>query len=180
MEVSFNVMKEHLVDFSLCNIKNSKDIKRIVAVQRFLIPFAFLFFALLIGAYRNDFKTWLLVFVGMYIAWIILYPKIYIASVKKSVKKNIDETTGSKKDKIGHCKLKITENALVEESNVRKHKNNWIDIVKLVETETYVFVYNSKNSAYVIPKDRFESEQYGKDYIQELSNRTHKEVEQWG
>lgn len=178
MKVDFDVEKEHLIDFSLHNIKNSKEIKRIVKVQRYLTPFAFLFFALLIGAYRNDFKTWLLVFVGMYIAWVALYPKIYMASVRKSVKKNIEELNG-KKDKIGHCRLIIKDDGLVEESNVRTNKTKWEDLVRLVETDEYMFVYNTDNSAYVIPKDRFENEEYGKEYIQELANKTHKEVEQW-
>ncbi len=178
MNVSFDVKKDHLVDFSLYNIKNSKEIKRIMKIQRYVTPLVFLFFALLIGMYRNDFKTWIVVFIAIYIAWVLLYPKIYMASVKKSVKKNVEKANG-KDDLIGHCNLIIKDDVLLEESNLRTNKTNWIDINRLIETEEYVFVYNTDNSAYVIPKDRFENKEYGREYIQELSNKAHKEVEQW-
>lgn len=178
MEVSFDVMKDHLIDFSLYNIKNSKEIKRIVTVQRFLTPLTFLIFALIIGGARNDMKTWLGIFAGVYIAWVLIYPKLYMMSVRKSVKKNIEELNG-KEELIGHCKLILTENEVIEESNVRTNKTKWKDLVRLVETKDYVFVFNTESSAYVIPKGKFESEEYEKQYVDMLATKSGKQVEQW-
>lgn len=178
MEVSFDVMKEHLIDFSLYNIKNSKEIKRIVAVQRFLIPLTFLVFALIIGASRNEIKTWMGIFAGVYIAWVLIYPKLYMVSVRKSIKKNIEENNG-KQDLIGHCRLILTEDEVIEESNVRTNKTKWKNLARLVETKDYVFVFNTESSAYVIPKEKFESEEYENQYVNMLTTKSGKQVEQW-
>lgn len=178
MEVSFDVEKKHLIDFSLYNIKNSKEIKRIVTIQRFLTPLTFLFFALIIGVSRNEMKIWLGVFVGVYIAWVILYPKLYMISVRKSVKKNIEELNG-KQDLIGHCKLILTQDEVIEESNVRTNKTKWKNLIRLVETEEYVFVFNTESSAYVIPKENFENKEYEKEYKNMLATKSGKQLEQW-
>ena len=178
MEVSFDVMKEHLIDFSLYNIKNSKEIQRIVKVQTFLTPMAFLLFALIIGVARDEMKLWIGVFVGVYIAWVVLYPRLYLISVKKSVKKNIEELNG-KQDLIGHCNLILTEDEVIEESNVRTNKTKWRNLVRLVETKEYVFVFNTESSAYVIPKEKFTNEQHEKEYINMLATKSGKQVEQW-
>lgn len=178
MEVSFDVEQKHLIDFSLSNIKNSKEISKMIKVQRFLTPLIFLIFTLMIGVYKSEIVKWMGVFVAMYIAWVLAYPKIYMTSVKRTVKKNIEQTNG-KQEHIGHCKLILTQDQVIEESNVRTNKTLFKDLVKLVETEKYVFVYNTENSAYVIPKDKFESKTYEEEYIGTLSKRSGKEVEQW-
>lgn len=178
MEVSFDVLKEHLIDFSLHNIKNSSEIQRIVKIQRFLTPMIFLLFTLMIGVYRDDIATWMGIFVVLYVAWVVVYPKWYMISVRKSVKKNIEQLNGTQ-ELIGHCKLIITDDYLVEESNVRTNNTKWRDLVRLVETPEYVFVFNTENSAYVIPKEKFESKTYERQYIDELSLKSGKKVEQW-
>ncbi len=178
MEVSFDVEKKHLIDFSLYNIKNSKQIQRIVKVQRFLTPLVFLIFALMIGVAQNDIPLWLGVFAGVYIAWVILYPRLYMMSVRRSVKKNIEEHSG-KQDLIGNCKLILTEDAVIEESNVRTNKTKWKNLIRLVETKEYVFVFNTETSSYVIPKERFKNEEYEKEYIDMLATKSGKQIEQW-
>lgn len=178
MEVSFDVKKDHLIDFSIYNVENSKQIKRAVNIQRFVTPLMFLLFALLIGVYQNEISKWLVIFAGMYIAWVIVYPKMYIMSVKSSIKKNIEQING-KKELIGSCKLTLTDDGVVEDSNVRTNTTLWKDLKRLVETKEYVFVFNTENSAYVIPKEKFESKEYEKDYVNMLSNKSGKELEQW-
>ncbi len=178
MEVSFDVLKEHLIDFSLYNIKNSKEIKRIVTVQRFLTPIIFLLVAMFIGVYRQDFRAPIAVFIIVYIVWIITYPKWYMISVRRTVKKNIEQLNGEQ-DLIGHCKLILGEKELIEESNVRTNMTKWKDLIRLVETPEYVFVFNTENSAYVIPKEKFENETFEREYVNMLSNKSGKPMEQW-
>ncbi len=178
MEVSFDVKKNHLIDFSIYNVKNSEQIKKAVKIQRFVTPLMFLIFSLLIGIYQGAITKWLTIFVGMYIAWVIVYPKMYMISVKNSIKKNIESVNG-KKDLIGSCKLRLTDAGVLEESNVRSNETTWASIVKLVETKEYVFVFNSENSAYVIPKETFESSDYKEKYMDMLSSKSGKQVEEW-
>lgn len=178
MEVSFDVEKKHLIDFSIYNVKNSKQIKRAVNIQRFVTPLMFLLFALLIGIYQGEIVKWMLIFVGMYIAWVIVYPKMYMMSVKNSIKKGIEEVNG-KKDLIGNCKLTLTDDGVLEQSNVRTNTTQWKDITKLVETEEYVFVFNTENSAYVIPKESFVNSEDKKQYTNILSDKSGSQLEQW-
>lgn len=178
MEVSFDVMKNHLIDFSIYNIRNSKKIMRAVNIQRFITPFMFLIFALMLGVYQNDMVKWIMIFVAIYIGWVIIYPKMYMSSVKSTLRKNLEQTNG-KEELIGSCRLILTDDGIVEESNARTNTTSWGDLIRLVETEEYVFVFNTEVSAYVIPKEKFESGEYERRYIEMLSNKSGKELEQW-
>ena len=84
-----------------------------------------------------------------------------------------------KEELIGSCRLTLTDDRIVEESNVRTHTTPWNELRKLVETKEYVFVFNSENSAYVIPKEKFTSSEYSKKYIHMLSSNSGKLAEQW-
>lgn len=178
MEVSFDVEKKHLVDFSMANVKNSKEIQKIVKMQQFLTPLILLIFAIVAGQIQNDMRKWVSIFVVVYAIWIAVYPIWYMMAVKKNIKKEIDQVNGDK-DPIGYCKLTLTEQQVIEESNARVHKSKWRELVRFVETKEYIFIFNTENSAYVIPKVSFKDKEYEEKYIKMLANKSHKEIEQW-
>lgn len=176
-EVSYEVRKTHLIDFSISNIKNSEEIKKTLKIQRFMTPLVFLFFTLLIGSSRNEVTKWLIIFGAVYVSWVIIYPIWYMWSVKRNVNKNINKI--SDKEVVGNCKLIIESDGLLEESNSREHKTRWKYIVRLVETKDYIFIYNAENSAYVVPIKAFENESDKNDYLNKLKNYTKREIEAW-
>lgn len=178
LEVSFDVLKQHLKDFSLYNVVNSPHLQKQVKKQRFIVPFIFVIALSLIGLLRADMTTWITIGVIVYLAWAMVYNKWYIRAVKKNIKKDVDAAVGDI-DHIGHCKLILKDSEIVEESNSRVHNFKYKDIMRLVETEEYVFVYNTENSGYVIPKEKFDDKEHQKNYINMLANKTHKEVELW-
>lgn len=178
MEVSFDVEKEHLKDFSLYNVKNSAELQKMVKIQTFITPLIFLVFTSIMGIVKQDLATWTGVFMVVYAIWIIGYPKWYIMSVKKNIAKDIDGAAGDK-ELVGHCKLTLTEKDVIEESNARVHNTKYKDLGKLVEVKEYVFLFNSENSGYVIPKESFENKDHQEKFIKMLENKTHKKAEQW-
>ena len=178
MEVSFDVEKKNLVDFSLYNVKNSKEIQKMVKIQQFLTPLVLLVFAVIAGYIQQDMRKWISIFVIVYAIWIAVYPIWYMAAVKKNIKREIDQVNGDK-DRIGHCKLTLTEQEVIEESNARTHKSKWRELVRFVQTKEYVFIFNTDNSAYVIPKSSFEDKDHEEKYVKMLANKSHKEIEQW-
>ncbi|WP_041701573.1 YcxB family protein [Gottschalkia acidurici] len=177
MEASYEVRKTHLVDFSMYNIKNSKEIKRIINIQRFLTPLIFFIICFIIGKSSNELTKWLIVFGALYISWVIIYPMWYMKAVKKNIQKDMNKA--SDQEVVGNCTLRLEESGVIEESNTRVNETKWKNIEKLVETQEYLFVYNTENSAYVVPKEAFASESDKEDYTNMLKKYSKKELEQW-
>lgn len=178
MEVSFDVLKEHLIDFSLYNIKHSKQLQKMISIQTFITPLIFLAFGIVIGFIKNNLTQWLVTSLVIYTAWVIIYPRWYKRAVKKNIIQDIEKNVGDK-ELIGHCKLILTDDGVTEESNARTVTINYNNLVRVVETKEYVFVFNSENSSYVIPKGKFKSESYEREYLDILSSKSGKQIEYW-
>lgn len=178
MEVSFDVLKEHLIDFSLYNIKHSKQLQKMINIQTFITPLIFLVFGIVIGFIQNNVTQWLITSLVIYLAWVVIYPRWYRKAVKKNIQEDINQKVGDN-ELIGQCRLMLSDEGVTEESNTRTITINWPEIVKLVETSEYIFVFNSENSSYVVPKEKFKSKEYEREYLDMLSSKSGNPVEHW-
>lgn len=170
MEINYTLSQDDYINFNIYHGKNSKSIKRNLNLQRFATPLLFFVFAF-IANLKSDIPLWywLVIFSVIYVIWTIFYPKYYFYTVKKGVSKMINE--GKNEDLIGNKTLKLRDDHILSISDNSESKVKWNTVERYVETDRYIFIYISAVSAYIIPKEDFDSEEKKDKFITILNKK---------
>jgi hypothetical protein len=138
--------------------------KGIIARNKWLFIILFLFI-LFLRNIRNNLNIVSLVkdiFIDLVLLFIIYKLLIYVV-VKIAEKTSIDNGAV-----VGKRTYTLTEEELIEESNVNRNHQKWSSILSLDENKNLIFLFIDNNVAYIIPKrdikDKIEEELI-KNYI---------------
>lgn len=66
---------------------------------------------------------WICVFIVISVAWIVFYPKYFMAAFSKRVSKMVDE--GKNKDLLGKYRVTVNEEGILEQSENGENKISW-------------------------------------------------------
>ena len=93
----------------------------------------------------------------MALLWTIFYPKRFVKRYESNIQNFIKEKDYS--GMVGVHHLELTEDNIELKTPQGEEIVEWTSFVKLVQTETHYFLYNSELSAIIIPKENIANQQ---------------------
>jgi hypothetical protein len=117
-----------------------------------------------------------IIFLPWHNIWSTLFPLlfwlVYQINYPLGVRNNITsyvkrmQKDGENKALWGNHRLKINEQEYHVETDVGEMRLRWIGVERVVENEQYIFIYESTNSAHMIPKKFFTSTEQAEVFYQ--------------
>ena len=156
MKLDYELTKQDYIAYNLFHMTYSKTARRLLRMQRYLIPVIFLLLPFFIARVSDiPLWYWMITFLITSIVWIFLFPKRMQKNIAGRVSKGL----------LGKRSLSLTEEGILEISESRESKSKWDAVENLVETQEYIFIYISSIMAYVIPSRAFTSEAERNEFI---------------
>jgi hypothetical protein len=158
MEVTIEVTEEDYIRFNMYHINQSPSQKKLFTILRYMIPIVFSIPIYIIGTevFQQPSAYWFVIAFIFVIGWILTYPVQYKRSIKRQVKKMLQE--GDNSLLFGKKKVRIEEDTM---TIVGAHSTETIsinNIVKIREYEDMLVVYLSAISAQIIPTRYLDAE----------------------
>ncbi|WP_093674198.1 YcxB family protein [Sporolactobacillus nakayamae] len=160
MDFHYQLTKEDYIAFNLNAYEHSLVMKRSLITTR-LLALIFIIFPLIISQITGVFIASLFYFFCILaILWFFIIPKIFFRSVRRNLSKMIDEKMGDQLPM--DERLEITEEGLIEGAGSnREYRSAWSGIVKISETDDYLYFYINPMAAIILPKSEIEAHDLG-------------------
>lgn len=168
MDISYILREEDYLQFNLYVASNSKVVKRRRVLSRYVLPGAYLLFAL-ISFYVNAMIMGI-IFLVFSILWVLLYPayevKKYVKAYKKYIKSNLSRSLNNQ------VELKVKDDFIYLYDHTSEHKISIVSLYELVELPGIFLLSSDVGKAIIIPKDQIDVSLVRQN-LNDLS-RTHK------
>lgn len=166
MRLRYTLSLDDLVALNMYYSKRSPHMKRTLALT-YLLTVGFCFFALLlVVAYLRTQRWFLALFNTLLYAFLVQY---VLFGRKKRIRRLYAE--GKNKGLIGPHELEITEQDLVERTQVGERHTQWSAIDGVSTTPGHTFIFLSALEAHVIPRTTILDGNY-EDFVNEVKKRT--------
>lgn len=168
MDISYILREEDYLQFNLYVASNSKVVKRRRILSRYVVPAAYLIFAL-ISFYVNAIIMGI-IFLVFSILWVLLYPayevKKYVKAYKKYIQSNLSRSLNNQ------VELKVKDDFINLYDHTGEHKISIASLYELVELQSIFLLSFDVSKAIIIPKDQIDVSLVRQN-LMDLS-RTHK------
>jgi hypothetical protein len=155
MKIQFQVTLDDALAFNDYFIDHSAFHKRYYWIT-FMIPFLF---ALLIVITTPEFLWQALI---IPVVWIIAYPPFYKWSNRYSARKIY--LSGPNKGSLGEHTVIVTEESLLETTEVNEARWQWSGVERVEQNENYIFIFVGPNVAHIIPKRAFSTPELSTEF----------------
>ncbi|MFD2612078.1 YcxB family protein [Paenibacillus gansuensis] len=162
MEIRFQLTEEDIVRSNLYVLKHSPTVRRMTRVQQFASPIIFLIVPFVLRLNTAGFAF----FAVIAVVWALLYPLILERRTRRSLQKMIRQ--GQFNDILGEHSLKVTSNQIVERSGAGEIITERKQILRVDQTEDYLYLMAASGRANVIPKRSFENEAALEHFLDKL------------
>ncbi len=150
MEIKYDFKEEDYVEFNIHHMKSFKTGKRMTTMLRWIGPILFLMSGLVMGSKEFlGFNISFFLYITLALLWYFLYPKIFMNSVRKRVKKLLKE--GKNKGLLGQRTIKFDDQGYTSISSVTEAKTIWSAVERVDQEDNYIYIFESAVSAVVIP-----------------------------
>lgn len=150
MEFKYNLELQDYIEFQKYYLFSTTQYKKTVLLVRLLLPvvFAFMFVIKII-----PFSLFSIAICGpLSILWFVYYPKIMLKGTISNLKKIIDHEDNY--NIICDHTIIVNENGITNITEETKYTIKWHGIVRLGETSSYYFIFDSYVSAIILPKEK--------------------------
>jgi hypothetical protein len=154
-DIEYEFRQEDLIHFNEIRVKKNPELQNEFRKHRFLILGVMLFVSFFYYLYYKDIEIPAYILV-LGCLWIFGF-KPY--EMKIDIRRQIlaKYTEAEKEAMFGEYKLSIEQDHLLEKSPSGKHKMAWKDLVRIEESDKYVYIYVDLDAALVIPKETLKS-----------------------
>lgn len=165
-EIRYEIEMEDMVALSENYISNNKQFKRLFLFLKFLFPIIVGIY-IIIDLFRHRLSiTLITTSVTISVVWIAFMPRFMMRNILKRVKKSLER--GNTKNILGEHVLKFNDDNFEVKRVEIEVKSNWDALFKVVQTPEYFFLYETENSALVIPKHKLgEHRAYVTNFLEE-------------
>lgn len=169
MKIKYRLTKEDYYEFNLHHMSHFKKVNRSIQIQRFLMPTLFTIFAA-ITYKRGNISPVIIIPVYLIAAtgWVMIYPKY----LQKSVNKRLDAILNQEANKslLDDKILEVADDGLYEILDEKNRVLSSKAVVDIIENEKNIYIYLPSESAYIIPKKFFESENEKDEFVRKVEN----------
>lgn len=167
MQLEYEITVQDYIDYNSNYRNKSNTNKHSILISRLIAPGVFLIMPFLLN-YLFDGTSlgyWYFIFIIIAIVWFIYYP----IDMKKSFERRISKILagGNFQGILGNHIFTITENELVDKTEISEIKYNHIHTI--VETDNHIFIFLNTVTAYIIPKRFFINEDEKNNFLLLLS-----------
>lgn len=149
MTLTFQMRREDVLAFSREYHAASPTYQRTRAGVRFMLPVVMLCFWLFTLASGSFDWTRTIIYLGVAVLWVFLYPARFDRRVQQYAEKTLEE--GSYSKSLGPCELTLSESGLHSKSNTGESTFFWSSVDRLLLTDSYLFVFLTGPMGYPIP-----------------------------
>ncbi|HUD46221.1 MAG TPA: YcxB family protein [Candidatus Baltobacteraceae bacterium] len=169
MEFTYQVTLEDLMQFGEHVYRTSNRIRREKRFWCVVIPSLFAAGALDYYWHYRAFDWILILIISQAVCSTVFLPRFFDRSSLRQVYRSY--VTKPEASDVGTSRLVITNDSVTEIVSTRQTKVDWRDICKVETLEGRTYVYNSSQSAIIIPRRGFACDRAYEDLLAEISNR---------
>lgn len=171
MKVEYNLIKDDYIAFNMHHLETSPTVRKTLLIQQYGVAVLFLiipyFFSRISG---TPMLLSYIVYGAIFLAWILYYPKYFIAVTKRRILKMIDESDNS--SIYGMQSITLTDTGVEQESNTGESKTSWNGIERIDETKEYIYIYIGAMNAYLVPNRAFDDDAQRAEFLRILREKT--------
>ncbi len=168
MEIEFELLEKDYINFNINHSMKSPGLKKNIFGQRILGPIIFLLIPFILKTYTKiPLLYWLTIFGILSVVWFIFYPKYFNWEMTRRIQKMLKE--GNNENIYIRRKIILSEEGIIEKSDIGESNMPWIQVGKVEETDEYIYIYISSISAHIIPKRVFTDKNEEQRFISEIS-----------
>jgi hypothetical protein len=169
-KVEYDLTKEDYIAFNMHHIDHSPTIKRSLFIQRYVVALVFLVVPFIFSNMTGvPVLLPLIVYGGIFIAWILYYPRYFVATTKKRILKMIDE--GGNDSLFGPRTMILSESGVEEISDMGESRSSWRSVEKIDETAEHIYIYISSVNAYLVPVRAFADRTQKEVFLERLKDK---------
>ncbi len=158
MKIKYNLTENDYINFNICHMRNSKELRKTIMINRFLVSLIFLLMPFILYNISDiPFLYWTITFILVYILWVSLYEKYVYRINRKRIKRMLEEKNND--GLIGERILEIDEENIKITNNSGESKFPIKSIKDIIEDEEYIFIYINSVSAIIIPLEVFKDKE---------------------
>ncbi len=155
----YEVKIEDLIAFNLFNMRHSgigRDATKITAI----ILSSVVILSLVSKVGNPDFLSFSLPFGIFFILLVVWLDRCFR---NWFIKRTVNRLYGKKAFRgfIGPHKLTLSQDGVLEETEIGEHRVNWEGVEKILTSDTHAFIYIGPSMAHVIPKSAIQEGDYG-------------------
>lgn len=157
MKINYELTKQYHIDFDTHYIKNSSTIRRLLLLQRFIVPIIFFLITFIVMLITGA-SIWYRVIVAVIfvdILWVVFFPEYFRMNIINKVSKKIQEVKSE--SMVGYQGLLLNDEGIFNISVLNKSTMNWSSIKNIVETEHHIFIFTSPKVAYIVTIKSFKN-----------------------
>lgn len=170
MKLEYNLIKDDYIAFNMHHIETSPTIRKTLLIQQYGVALVFLvipyFFSRISG---TPMLLSYIVYGAVFLAWILYYPKYFMAVTKRRTLKMIDE--GDNSSIYGMQSITLTDKGIEQESNTGESRTAWHAIERIDETREYIYIYIGTMNAYLVPNRAFDDDAQRAEFLRILREK---------
>jgi len=168
IKVDYELTAQDYIDFNLFHMNNSKKMKNILFIQRFIIPLIYFALPFVLARSTNvPFWLWMVAALVVYAVWVKIYPKRMKKSISQKLLRALKEERNAKL--MGKHSCTLSKDMIVDIGKGGETKAKWSSILDVIESETHVFIFISDSKAFIIPKRALTTEELRQQFIAKVN-----------
>lgn len=154
IDVNYELTAKDYIDFNLYHMKHSDKIKRLMFLQRFIIPLIYFILPFVLAKSTNvPLWLWMAASAAVYILWVYIFPKRMEKNISRKLSKALSQERNAKL--LGKHSLAVTEEGISDIGTGGETNVKWNSIRNFIDSEEHFFIFISDTKAFIIPKRAF-------------------------
>ncbi|WP_415314153.1 YcxB family protein [Clostridium perfringens] len=173
MIIKYKNSVDDFIKWGMYSFKKDLSIQKRINLLRIIIPSIIIFtFTLIILSDRSHKIniTFLIVCIIVILLWVIFYPKIIEFKYNNQLKRTFSSSKRICSEKV----LTIDQYGIRNKSKDGFAKFSWNEIEKVIDLDTYIYIYIDDLSAIIIPSSAFENEEEKKELLKVINENIKK------
>ncbi|MBI1838145.1 MAG: YcxB family protein [Flavobacteriia bacterium] len=152
MQVQFNFEINDWMAFQEYHLSQSKQFKKTKLISTLIVPIVYGFFIIndLLKGHVDVILTSIFTIVS--VLWLLFYPKRLTVRTLKKVRKILEDPANS--NVLGTHTIVFDNEGINLTKPTMQNFINWEGIIKVEQTDAYIFIYNTTVTAIILPKNK--------------------------
>lgn len=163
MLITFSLTIDDMVAFQRYVAHTSPLARRSFWTTLVMIPLLLVFVSLAFSSSGSGGSTMWLITLSLSALWLVFFPILYRRGLDQNMRRTVEQVGG--KGMLGLHTVEISEQDILEITEVSKSRRLWKGIERVVENDTHMFIFLKPVVAHVIPKRAFETPQHAQTFF---------------
>lgn len=167
IKINYELTSQDYIEFNLYSLIYSKSMKKLMFVQRYIIPLFYFTLPFILDDQTNvPFGYWVIFCAAMYAIWVWTSPNRVKRNVTKKVLKSLKNEKFAKL--LGEHTMVVSKEGIEDSGKGGEAKAPWSSILSIIEAKEHLYIFISESKAFIIPNRAFKKDYERQKFVERL------------